>query len=628
MSYSGTTIQIPVTGGLNLNYNIESVPSGSLASSQNINIHNGGYEPRGGTTKYNTTVITNNPRIMGAFQYQVGSVNNIVACLSRGGANKDTLAVIDTDGLDTSLKTYTTAVTKVPSFCFYNYRLLIANGYDPIQVYAGTTDELSAGITSTSLVRTSNVTTATVTAHGMQTGAYVQVTGATTTAFNVDKVQVTRTGANTFTYPNAGADDTASVQGTVKHYVSITNQTIDIIDPHADWSASDQPIQVIKHGNGNSERLWAVGTTGTPGFVYYSNDNDGSSLPSFLASGSGRIYIDTGDKFGLIGACEYQDRLMVFGKNNTYVIDDSDSSPDNWGYSQAGWKGGASNHRLIIVTPNDVLAMMDDGDIYSVSAVQSYGDYKAASIARPAGVDTWIRDNIDLTYISSFHAIYDPNLKAIKWFMVRKTQTQVDTCLVYYIDRSPDKAWTLHNNTTSNINGYNASCSFNFKGADNKDNIYTGDWGGTGKGWIWKTEQTSYSDNSTAYEVKLRTPRMSLGGDQDPTAVRINKKFKELRIVDQNFLGTTGFLVRYYIDGVLHGMTYAFSEPAHGFLLGTSALDIDSLSGDKSEFFEYTVPIGDVGKRIEIEITNNNVVNNYFFIASMLLDFKPLTVRP
>jgi hypothetical protein len=544
MSYSGSSIQIPVTGGMNLSYNIEAIPSGSLACSQNINIHNGGYEPRGGTAKYNSTVITNNPRVMGGFHYLVGATNEIVVYTARGGANKDILYTVGATGVDKTLYTTSTGITKIPSFVLYSYKLYMTNGYDTVQVYSG-------GLTTAALAA-----------------------------------------------------------------------------PHGDWSASDQPIQFIKHGAGNSERLWAVGTTGTPGFIYYSTDNDGSSEASFTGTGSGRFYIDTGDKFGLVGACEYQDRLMVFGKNTTYVIDDSDATIANWGYSQAGWKGGASNHRLIIVTPNDVLAMMDDGDIYSVTAVQSYGDYKAASIARPAGIDTWIRDNIDLTYISSFHAIYDPNLKAVKWFMVRKDQTHVDTCLVYYIDRPPDKAWTLHNNTTSNINGYNASCSFNFKGADNKDNIYTGDWGGTGKGWVWKTEQTAYSDNSTAYEVKLRTPRMSLGGDQDPTAVRINKKFKELRLIDQNFLGTTGFLVKYYIDGVLHGMSYSFSEPAHGFLLGTSVLDVDSLSSDKSEFYEYTVPIGDVGKRIEIEISNNNTAGNYFFIASMLLDYKLLTMRP
>jgi hypothetical protein len=199
---------------------------------------------------------------------------------------------------------------------------------------------------------------------------------------------------------------------------------------------------------------------------------------------------------------------------------------------------------------------------------------------------------------------------------------------VYYLDRTPDKAWTLHNNTTSNINGYNASCSFIYKGTDNKEAIYTGDWGGTGKGWIWKTEQSSYADNSTAYEVKLRTPRLSLGNDEDNTAIRVNKKFKELRLVDQNFLNITGFLVRYYIDGALHPMTYSFIEPAHGFLLGTSVLNMNSLSSDRSEFMEFIIPIGDVGKRIEVEITNNNTPNNYFFIASMLLDYKPLTVRP
>lgn len=627
MAYSGTSIEIPVKGGWNANYNVDSIPSSSLADSTNINIHNGGYEPRGGTILYNSTPVTNNPKILGAYQYLVGSTNEVVAYTGVGGTSKDILYTIDSDGVDKTLWTAITGVSATPSMCLYNYRLLCANGYDSIQVYAGSTDELSSGTTTTSLVRSANITTATFSsAHGLQTGAYIQITGATPTTFNVDKVQITRTGTNTFTYPNSGTSESATVQGTSKYYISIANQSVDIITPSSDWGSGDQPIQLIKHGSGNSERLWAIGTLGTPGFVYYSTDNDGSSLPDFASTGSGRIYIDTGDKFGLVGGCEYQDRLIVFGKKTSYIINDSDSDTSNWGYSQSGWLGGAAHHRLIVVTPNDVFCMTEDGEIYSVTAVQSYGDYKSASITRPAGIDSWIRDNVDLTYISSFHAIYDYEMKAIKWFMVRTGKTQVDTALVYYIERKPDEAWTIHQNTTSNINGYNAACSFHYREATNKIKVYTGDFGGASKGNIWKTEQTTYSDNNTAYEAKLRTPRLSLG--QDLSAVRFNKKFKELRITDQNFLNTTAFLVKFYIDGVMIQDTYAFDEPAHGFLLGTSILGIGALSGDNTEYMEYIVPIGDVGKRLEIEVSNNNRANVYFYISSMILDYKQLTMRP
>lgn len=544
MGYRGTTIPIPVTGGFNATYNVEALPPGSLAISKNINIHNGGYEPRGGTAKFNSSVITSNPRVMGGFHYNVGSTSEILAYTATGSTNKDIIYTVKATGVDKTVYTATNAITKYPSFVSYNYKTYIANGYDTVQVYAG-------GATSSNLAA-----------------------------------------------------------------------------PHGDWGANDQPIQLIKHGAGNSERLWALAPTGTNGFIYYSQDNDGSSDASFTASGSGKIYIDTGDKFGIVGGIEYQDRLMIFGKNNTYVIDDVSADVTDWGYAQAGWFGGAAHFRVAVATPNDVFCMTDDGEIYSVTAAQNYGDYKSASITRPAGIHAWIRDNVDMTYVNDFHAIYDYQLKAIKWFVVRtgNTSHQVDTCLVFYTDRPVEQAWTVHDNTTTNINGYNASCSFYLKDADNKVKVYTGDWGGTGKGTIWKTEQAAYNDGDTAYEAKVRTPRLAIGGDTGANDPRTTKRFQSLRIIDQNFLNATSFSVIIYIDGVQHATTYSYSEPTHGFVLGTSILGIGVLSDSKTEYKEYVADIGNFGKRIEIEISNNNTANVYFFIASMLLDYRPLSV--
>lgn len=545
MGYKGTTLNIPAIGGWNATYNVENIPPGSLTISKNINLHNGGYEPRGGTSKFNSSVITDNPRVMGAYHYNVGSTSKIIAYTAVGGTVKDKIYEVGAAGVVGSvLETVTNGITKYPSFASYNYVTYICNGYDTIQTFNGTTcSDLSA--------------------------------------------------------------------------------------PHADWGANDQPIQLIKHGAGNSERLWAVGTTGTPGFIYYSQDNDGVLEASFTASGSGRIFIDTGDKYGLTGAIEYQDRLMVFGKNTTYILDDSSGDVNDWGYVQAGWFGGCATFRLAVATPNDVFCMTDDGEIYSVTAAQSYGDYKSASITKPAGIDVWIKDNVDMTYVKDFHAIYDYQMKAIKWFVVRTANTshQVDTCLVFYTDREPSIAWTLHDNLSANINGYNASCSFYVKDTDNKIKVYTGDWGGTLKGTLWNTEQSSYADNSTAYEVKLKTPRISVGGENGISDPRRTKRFQALRVIDQNFLNATYFGIKIYIDGTFHNnLSYGYSRGASGFILGTSILGTGTLSSDKSEFIEYIAEIGNFGRKIEVEIGNNSQNNVYFFISAMMLDYRPITV--
>ena len=70
-------------------------------------------------------------------------------------------------------------------------------------------------VATTSLVRTSNVTTVvTAQSHGLQTGDLVSVTGADA-AFNIASIAVTYVNATTFTYANATTNATSAVQGTI-----------------------------------------------------------------------------------------------------------------------------------------------------------------------------------------------------------------------------------------------------------------------------------------------------------------------------------------------------------------------------------------------------------------------------
>lgn len=79
----------------------------------------------------------------------------------------------------------------------------------------------SVGMTPTSLSRTSNVATAVFSyAHGLTTGDYIFVSGATPSSFNVaesevaETVQCTVVDPNTITYPSTGTDGSAT--GTIK----------------------------------------------------------------------------------------------------------------------------------------------------------------------------------------------------------------------------------------------------------------------------------------------------------------------------------------------------------------------------------------------------------------------------
>ena len=72
-----------------------------------------------------------------------------------------------------------------------------------------------SGVATTSLIRTSNVTTVvTAQSHGLQTGDLVSVTGADA-AFNIASVAITFVSATSFTYANATTNATSAVQGTI-----------------------------------------------------------------------------------------------------------------------------------------------------------------------------------------------------------------------------------------------------------------------------------------------------------------------------------------------------------------------------------------------------------------------------
>jgi hypothetical protein len=373
--------------------------------------------------------------------------------------------------------------------------------------------------------------------------------------------------------------------------------------PALDWTGTNQPFQFIVHGRGNSRRLWALMKNG----VYFSSTGDGKE---FDGGSSGLITIETGDAFGLVGGVEFGDRLIVFSRTKAFIIDDEDADSGNWGYQAAQWEGGAAHWRLIVKTPNDVAVMTEDGDIYSFSAVQSYGDYKQASIARPAYIDTFLKEKAVMSKIEDFHAIYDPTLRAIKFFISVNDATKNDTGLVYFIDRSPDQAWAIHDNRDY-ASGYNASCSALVRTAPATYYVYTGGY----DGFIWKLEDSGYEDDGNTYPLVLRTPRLIMGD------VRRMKEFKRA-IYTVMGAQDVSFDIKIIVDGE--------DNISEEFTTTASAWD-QSLFDEA--LFDYTFPvresfdIGQKGRTLEIEL-QHETINQPIMLSSFMIDFKMLGAAP
>lgn len=392
-----------------------------------------------------------------------------------------------------------------------------------------------------------------------------------------------------------------------------TGAMTDLVKPSPDWGDSNNPKFFIKHGRGNSERIFAFGCPNNPNNLYFSVGNDGASEADFTGDGSGILYIETAGGSGLVGGKEFGDRLILSSKTQAYILDDSSTDIATWGYETVQWSGGVAHGRLLVKTPNDLVAFTEEGDIYSVVATETYGDYKQASIARPAFIDRWIREKCDLTSIADFHSVYDPVLRAIHFFVVRKGQTQVDSALVYYIDRGPREGWMLHDNLTS-VSGFSASSSALFRAAVGDFRVYTGGY----LGFVWRLHEANENDDGNGYRASSLSSRLPLEN------MRLTKKYKRGWLGVQA-AGSHNLNVNIWIDGVAID-SQAVDLIGTGGIWGTDVWS-NFIWGSRRESVDKTFDIGTVGKRIQFEFYNENA-NENFFISQLLIDHKELAARP
>lgn len=404
----------------------------------------------------------------------------------------------------------------------------------------------------------------------------------------------------------------------------MSGYTSDLSNIPSDWTESSYPTRIIKHGKGASERLWAIGCPTNPTRIYISQN----STDNFADDVVTQLNIETGDGLGIIDAIEFGDNLICLGKQKSYIMDDQDLNIINWGYFDAQWVGGVGALGLITKTPNDIIVMSENGDIYSIKVAESYGDYTAASLLRPAYLHQWIADNVDLSMINDFHMVYDPDLKAVRIFIVRKGESEVDTCLVFFMDRGISDGWTKHNNLI-NPSGFGASCSNVIRVEAGEYKVYTGSY----DGFVWKLEQTGNNDDGQYYyagfltiPMILDTPRGTKNfhtgwviiRPQGSETININI------FIDKNVLTEFAFLVTETGDFIV-------TETGDNILLETSQIAEGQgmwqvVADNTKDIQNLNYRLGKNGNRIQFEVFNNAKDEN-FFINELMVDFRPLSAR-
>jgi len=343
-----------------------------------------------------------------------------------------------------------------------------------------------------------------------------------------------------------------------------------------DWQ-SDWPKYFLKHGRGVHKRLWAYGVEGHPNMLYAS----ANGLADFSNTNTILIKIMTNK---ITGCVEFGGNLVIFSRDKTFILDDVAIGVMNWGYQAAQWDGGAAHQRLIVKTPRDVAVMDETGNIFSIMASQQVGDYQIASLTKPTHIDKWIKENVDLLKIDKFHAIYDSELRAIKWFMISKDSDNPDICLVYFIDYA---TWTKHT-----FNLYHL-CSNSVKVNESLWKIYTGGFSGK----VFSLESDTLLDDGTYYRKYFKTPLIHIDNP------RASKMFDRLSLIVKP-QGTELLNYKISIDN---------RE------IGTFRTTLPGASDFMQNIISY---IGATGLRLQLEFFNND--NDDFFISEIMVDYQLL----
>ncbi len=404
----------------------------------------------------------------------------------------------------------------------------------------------------------------------------------------------------------------------IQSWNGVAASTSNIANPHADWVAgTSAPRQILVHGRGNSERLVGVGCITNPENVYLSADGSDN-----FATGVKIVVADSTKDGGIVGAVDFGDTLIMFSRKKAYLLDDTSTDTANWGYEQAQWDGGAIHFGGICKTPNDVICLTEDLDVYSLTAVQAKGDYKAASISRPSFVDNWLRNNVLRGQIPSYHTIYDPVRRAVLFFLFSTSPilVQVDMMAVpFYIDRPVETAWGVPFRNEDYISGYAALSAFLVRKSAGNYVIYTCGY----NGFLWELESGTTDDGNPFYSGLT----LAYNGADN---IRVNKRWDNLWIVAIPYADTT-LKVRAWIDGHLivgesNFITEAGDEllTEDGYYLVTEDEQLWTFTFSTNvDLIEAMQQLGEMGRRIKIEIFNEQATSDYMLTQAMF-DFMPL----
>jgi len=337
-AYNGV-YTITVTGSSTFTYTMATVPAGSASVV-------GSYEI-GITTPVNTLMNYT----------EVGGYKLFAAAGDKIYETSVNPAVRVFDGLDSDKLQSVNLTNQAGHF------LVACNGVDPVMIYDGTrwffvatttTAAAISAITRTSPSATATFTTAT--AHNLETGNRVSISGASEATFNGTFV-ITVTGSNTFTYTSTGTSTATSITGsyTTIGITGVNSNTfigVNLFKNRLYFTQKDTlacwylDVDAI---SGPASPLYFGGIARNAGYL----------------QAMGTWTLDAGQ-----GADDYAVFVTSMGEVIVYNGTDPDSA-DTWALKGVWQLGQTFNRRCFYKFAGDLLLLTQDGLVPLASALQS-----------------------------------------------------------------------------------------------------------------------------------------------------------------------------------------------------------------------------------------------------------------
>lgn len=369
-----------------------------------------------------------------------------------------------------------------------------------------------------------------------------------------------------------------------------------IATPPADWTGSNQPVAGVVH-NG---RLWGFGNLNQPNRVYYSSLD---VHEEFSGGTSGTINVYPGEGQKLIGAYSFAGRLYLFKyPRGIYWIDDSSTTTTEWRCRRLTNAVGLASPLALAQTENDVFFMSSEGLIYSLAAVQDYGEAASVKTAAilPEKIGNYLRANMALNRIANVVATYYDYKK--EWHLAYAQTGYAYNNRRLVIDVKDTQNLRIR---VSNIGVCESMALSRDSNYINRPMV------GDNVGFIRWLDNSTRNKDGAAYTGKFETGDIELAKGENR---RVNLQYVEAIYKP---LGDHNLTLDIYADGVKTQSVDVYMGISGG-VLGTFILGTDILAGGNVKSARKRI-VGDC-RRIRL-VGYNSGLNQDFSISNILVGY-------